>query len=838
MDYEKLGIFYLGKEYDLKTQKLIESPILYESKDLTTHAICVGMTGSGKTGLCLSLLEEAAIDGIPVIAIDPKGDLSNLLLTFPNLQPADFRPWIDEDEALRNACTPAEYAIKVAKQWSDGLTAWEQNGERVGRFKDSVDISIYTPGSTAGLPLTVLRSFTAPTEEFRADSDAFRERINASVSSLLTLLGIDADPIRCREHILLSNIVRDAWQKGQDLNIPSLIRLIQVPGFDKIGFMDLESIFPSADRSTFAMQLNNLLASPSFAAWMEGEPLNIERMLMTPQGKPRISIMSIAHLSDSERMFFVTILLNEILAWVRSQPGTSSLRAILYMDEVFGYFPPTANPPSKQPMLTLLKQARAFGLGIVLATQNPVDLDYKGLSNTGTWFLGRLQTERDKMRLLDGLESATANAGHGFDRASIEKILSSLGKRTFLLHNVHEDHPIVFQTRWALSYLRGPMTRQQISQLMTPKKAAAIGNAPAAATPMTPAQVTSAQVPVAGAKPQVSTTASTPVASSTGPDMSVPPLIPSDLSVRIVMLQKPLSGQTKLIYRPAYIARGKLHYTDVKSRVSYWSDFRKILPAMGGIPEGYWDESQSIDTADLEYADDYESRAVFDELPGDLIRKSTFTTLEKELKAYLYRAEELVLWLYDDLKSYSEPEESESAFRNRLIQQLREQRDLDMEKIRTKFAPKISVIKDRIRRAEERVEKEKEQVQQQSITSGISIGTSILSAIFGRKLSSRTNVNSAGSAIKNATKISKERSDVSRAMDNLQVEDENLQDLEHELEVQLKQMESLPPAEKIPLSEYRLRPKKTDITIDEVSLAWLPWGLKATGMVEPLYISK
>ncbi|MCA8986690.1 MAG: ATP-binding protein, partial [Planctomycetaceae bacterium] len=388
-NYEKLGVFYLGRECDLETDELKRDLVLYDSKDLTTHAVCVGMTGSGKTGLCLSLLEEAAIDNIPVIAIDPKGDLGNLLLTFPDLAPSDFAPWVDQGEAQRKGQTVEEFAAATASKWREGLGEWDQTAERIKMFRDAVDLAIYTPGSDAGLPVSVVQSFAAPNPQVMQDGDAFRDRVMSAVSSLLALLRIDADPISSREHILLSNILTVAWKQGRNLTIPEILREIQKPPFDKVGFLDLDTFFPEKDRFQFSILVNNLLASPGFASWMHGEALNIERLLMTREGKPRISIMSIAHLSDSERMFFVTILLNELLSWVRSQPGTTSLRAILYMDEVFGYFPPTANPPSKLPMLTLLKQARAFGVGVVLATQNPVDLDYKGLSNTGTWFLGR-----------------------------------------------------------------------------------------------------------------------------------------------------------------------------------------------------------------------------------------------------------------------------------------------------------------------------------------------------------------------------------------------------------------------------------------------------------------
>ncbi|MEX2187846.1 MAG: DUF87 domain-containing protein [Pirellulales bacterium] len=378
-DYEKLGAFYLGKSFDADTQRRRDDVLLYDAKDLTTHAVCVGMTGSGKTGLCLTLLEEAAIDGIPAIAIDPKGDIGNLLLTFPELRAEDFRPWVDPAAATRAGMNADDFAKATATQWREGLAAWDQQPERIGRLRDAADVTIYTPGSQSGIPLTALRSFAAPNAELMADGDMLRERITSSASGLLALLGIDADPLRSREHILLANIIDRAWRSGDDVELGALIRQIQSPPFDKVGFLDLESFFPAKDRFELAMSLNNLLASPGFSGWASGESLDVQRLLYTSAGKPRVSIVSIAHLSDAERMFFVTILLNELVAWMRKQSGTSSLRAIMYMDEVFGYLPPTANPPSKTPMLTLLKQARAYGLGLVLATQNPVDLDYKAL---------------------------------------------------------------------------------------------------------------------------------------------------------------------------------------------------------------------------------------------------------------------------------------------------------------------------------------------------------------------------------------------------------------------------------------------------------------------------
>ena len=395
-DFEKLGVFYLGRHKDN------DGLLLYDSKDLVTHAVCVGMTGSGKTGLCIGLLEEAAIDGIPAIVVDPKGDLSDLLLTFPSLAPSDFEAWVNTDEARTQGVDAKTFAAQQAALWKEGLAKWGQDGARIQRLRDAADFAIYTPASSAGLQVSILKSLSAPPETVRDDREVYRDLISGVASSLLSMAGVDADPLKSREHILVSALLDKAWSAGADMDLAALIAQIQQPPVEKLGVMDVNTFFPPKDRFELAMQFNNLLASPGFAAWLEGEPLEIDRLLWTSSGKPRISIFSIAHLSDAERMFFVSLLLNRMLSWVRAQPGSTSLRALFYMDEIFGYFPPVAMPPSKKPMLTLLKQARAFGVGMVLATQNPMDLDYKGLANTGTWFVGRLQTQNDVDRLIDG----------------------------------------------------------------------------------------------------------------------------------------------------------------------------------------------------------------------------------------------------------------------------------------------------------------------------------------------------------------------------------------------------------------------------------------------------
>lgn len=461
--------FYIGTEVDPATGQA-GAPVLYPSKDLTTHGVIVGMTGSGKTGLSIDLIEEALIDGVPVIAIDPKGDLGNLLLTFPNLTAAEFQPWVDPAEAERKGLTIEQTAAATAETWQKGLAVSGIAPERIVQLKAAADFVIFTPGSTAGIPVSVLQSFRRPAGEL--GDEETQEKVKGVTSALLGLVGIDADPIRSREHILISSIINDTWGKGHDLTLPDLIAQLQNPPFEKLGVFEVDTFFPPKDRLDLAMRINGLIASPSFQSWLNGAPLDIETFLHAPDGRPRCSIFAIAHLSDAERMFFVTLLLQEVISWMRVQQGTDSLRALLYFDEVFGYFPPYPfNPPSKVPLLTLMKQARAFGLGVLLATQNPVDIDYKGLSNAGTWIIGTLQQEGDRERVLGGLEGALQEGGGTLDRAWFTGILGSLKPRQFLLHNTHTAKHIILQSRFAMSYLRGPLTKAQISQLMEPRKA-------------------------------------------------------------------------------------------------------------------------------------------------------------------------------------------------------------------------------------------------------------------------------------------------------------------------------------------------------------------------------
>ena len=453
---ENLKLFYIG----LKDKE----PFFYKNKDLTTHAAIIGMTGSGKTGLGITLLEEACIDNIPSIIIDPKGDITNLALTFPQMRAEDFLPYVDEAEAANKGQSVEEFATAQAELWRNGIESSFQDLERVKILKDSASFNIYTPKSSSGIGVALLSDFACPNIN---DEEIFSNYINSLAASVLSLIGMSSEDMSSKEQLLISTIFETKFKEQKDVTIEELINFIANPPFKKIGVFDVDTFYPSSERLKLAMKINALIASPSFKGWTQGVRLEISKMLFDENGKAKCNIFTISHLNDAERMFFVTLLLNEIIAWMRGTEGTSSLRAILYMDEIFGFFPPNANPPSKTPMLTLLKQARAFGLGCVLSTQNPVDLDYKGLSNIGTWFIGRLQTAQDKARVIDGLSGI---AGSSLDKASLENLISNLAKRNFLLKNINEDGLNVISTRWALSYLKGPLSREQISNLMKDKK--------------------------------------------------------------------------------------------------------------------------------------------------------------------------------------------------------------------------------------------------------------------------------------------------------------------------------------------------------------------------------
>jgi len=736
------------------------------------------------------------------------------------LKTDDFLPWVNEDDARKKGLSVEEYAEKQANLWKNGLASWGQSGERIGRLRQSADFTIYTPGSSAGIPISILKSFDAPPREIIDDEELLRERINTTATSLLGIIGIDADPIKSREHILLSSLLNSAWRNHQNTDIPTLIQQIQTPPFTRIGVIDLDSFYPAKERFELALALNNLLAAPGFNNWLEGEPLDINSILYTPEGKPKISIFSIAHLNDAERMFFVSLLLNQILGWMRTLSGTTSLRAIVYMDEIFGFFPPIANPPSKTPLLTLLKQARAFGIGILLATQNPVDLDYKGLSNTGTWFIGRLQTERDKARVIEGLEGVAATTGMKWNRSEMEKTMAGLGNRVFLMNNVHDDAPVVFETRWAMSYLRGPLTRSQIKILMDPIKAAK------KTTPAAPKPATQAAYPEAA--PHI-------ISKSLGVETGSRPILPPKLAQYFIPVRGSQPAGQSLFYQPVIISAGSIHFSNVKSGINTIKDVQyRVLVTDNPIAVD-WDTATEFEFSLNDLEQTPAGSAAFDNLPAIAMKSESYTFWNKEFAGWLYRMQVLDIWKSPGTKEFSKVGESERDFRIRLQQEAREHRDDASEKLRLKYAPKFASLQEQLRRAQAAVDREKEQAKQQKMQTALSFSTTILGGFLGRKVLSSGNLGRAKSTISGMSRSKKEAQDVKRAADTVESLKSRLEQLEADFKLDTAALETKMDPLTEQLEQISVRPTKTGISVKLLALGWLPYWRGSDDRLTPAW---
>ncbi len=795
IDFEKLGVFYLGKNYNPETKSLTEDLLLYQSKDLTTHAVCVGMTGSGKTGLCISLLEEAVIDNIPALVIDPKGDITNLLLTFPDLKPEDFLPWINKSDAERKNMSEIDFAKSQSDLWRNGLQEWGQDPSRIGKLKSSAVFEIYTPGSSAAKQISILNSFDAPDESLLDDPDLLNEKITTTTSSILGLLGIDADPIKSREHILIANIFQYYWSNKQNLDLASLIQSVQNPPMKKVGVFDIDAFYPQKERFELAMLLNNILSAPTFQSWLTGEPLSIDKLLFTDTGKPKVSIMYTAHLTDSERMFFTTLFLNQLLSWMRKQSGTTSLRALLYVDEIFGYIPPVANPPSKKVFLTLLKQARAFGLGLVLATQNPVDLDYKSLSNAGTWFIGRLQTEKDIERLIDGLESANSSSGKSFDRKTISNIIANLDKRVFLLNDVNQDNIQIFQTRWALSYLRGPLTKSELKLLVPDKNI----------TPVQP-----------GIKEEIK-----PVINAASVNTQMP-VLPGNVSPNF--LQRNIQNTNEATYLPYMIGKTQILFSDRKSKIDLDKESMFLAPVSDEAIPVNWESSFEIDLDLARLTNEADQSIKYSDLPDAAKDSKNYSSWEKDLKDFIYNNYNLELFQSKILNEQSKPGESERDFKIRLNQLSRETKDQQVETLKNKYQSRLTAIENKIKTAEDKVAREQAQSSQQTLQTAISAGATILGALLGRKTFSSTTISKAGTTMRSASRIMKEKQDVALSKENLEILKNQMADIEKELQAE---MDALSQKYDVSLEDFekiKIRPQKTNIFVKYFNLVWIPVG--------------
>jgi hypothetical protein len=796
--------FYLGKMYDLAKSKLLEDPVLYDPADLTTHGVIVGMTGSGKTGLGIDLLEEAALQGIPALIIDPKGDVTNLLLHFPDLAPADFAPWVDAEQAGREGKTPAQAAEEAAAAWKKGLADWGIAPDRIRALQRAAQFAIYTPGSEAGLPVNVLASLDAPDVDWNANREVLREKIASTVTAILGLVGVtELDPLKSREHILLSNIVEAAWSAGRSLTLEGLILQVQTPPFPKLGVFDVESFFPARDRQSLAMQLNSVLAAPSFQPWVMGQPLAIDALLRTPDGKPRHSVFSIAHLSEQERMFFVTLLLSAADAWMRTRSGASGLRALIYFDEIVGYLPPVANPPAKTVILRLLKQARAFGVGLVLATQNPVDLDYKALSNAGTWFIGKLQTEQDKQRLLDGLEAP------GVTRSELDKSISRLGKRVFLLHNTHAKGPVIFQTRWSMNYLPGPLTRAQIPAL---NKLAGVSQP-------------SASGAASRAAPMVA--AVSPVAAQAGFDRpGVPAGIAEYFLPQNVTLQQAAQtagraapANAALAYRPALFAQAKVRFLERKYGIDR-TDAHTVLilqPDRRGVIRWQDFPSTAVEEAALPSAP--AAGASFAALEAPLNDAKILKPLEKDFLEWAFRESALPLRVNEALGVAAGPEVTAEEFQRQCAEAAARPATGAQAKAVAALDKRLVALREKLAHEERALQQDQSEVTQRAVEEAGTAAENILGLFMGRSRRLTTSLTKRRLTAKAA-------GDVNESKQTIEDLKKQIAALEQERAaaagvVQQAVQQAV---------EIRLTPARKDVWVELFGVAWVPYYRTADGV--------
>ncbi|MBI3161454.1 MAG: DUF87 domain-containing protein [Chloroflexi bacterium] len=841
--------FYLGRLVDAKTAKPTNNPVQYDPADLTTHAVVTGMTGSGKTGLCVALLEEAALQNVPAIIIDPKGDLTNLLLHFPDLMPQDFQPWIDPEMARRADKSLEDAADEAATAWQNGLKEWGIGTERLRALQNAVKFAIYTPGSDSGIPVSVLSSLAAPGLDWESNREVLRERISSTVTALLGLVGMnDIDPIRSREHILLSNIFEFHWSEGNDLDLTELILQTQTPPFQNLGAFPVDTFFPQKDRMELAMVLNNILAAPAFETWREGETLDVQSMLFAPDGRPRHSIFYLAHLSDGERMFFVTLLLSAVETWMRTQTGSNALRALLYMDEIYGYLPPTANPPSKQPLLRMLKQARAFGLGLLLATQNPVDMDYKALSNTGTWFIGKLQTERDKNRLLDGLESAAG----GIPRAAMDKLISSLGKRVFVMHNVHEKMPVLIQSRWAMNFLAGPMTRAQIpalnqlvnasTSLSTPPVAApvpmkkpspqpSVESFQPVAIPSAVSSQPSASSQPASIQPSINRQTSTTNGTSTKP--SIPAgvreyFLPQNYSLpeafqaaqRVMPSEAMIQG---IVYRPSLLASAQVRLLDRKHGVDSELVKAALVDSLDRRGIVRWDDfsysGPSLDKIESMPA----ASARFSTIDAPLNDSKLMTALQKDFTDWVFRNSEVTARANIKLKVFGGPDVSQADFMKACADAARDARDSEIAKKTSAIERKIKTLEDKLAREERELREDQAELQNRNIESGanlLELGAGLVG--LGRKKNVTTQFTKHRLAQSAKAEVEESEEAIAQYKKDLTALLRERDDMTAEINDRWGSLVN-------EISEVAIKPRKTDVYVNIFGVAWKPYYIIQAG---------
>lgn len=804
--------FFIGRKFDSKNNTVTDENIYYDPADLTTHMFVTGMTGSGKTGLCISLMEEAALHKIPAIVIDPKGDLTNLLLHFPDFLPSDFEPWIDPEAAKRDGKTPQQMAADTAVMWSKGLSDWGITSEDVQELKDAVDFTIYTPGSTSGIPVNIMSSFAAPDIPWEENREMLRERIASNITALLGLIGYDdIDPLSSKEHILLANIMEHFWSQGGSFDLTDLIMKTQDPPFDRLGAFPIDRLFPEKERFELAMKLNNFLASPSFQTWLQGQTLDIQQIYFSPDGKPRHSIFYLAHLSENERMFFVTLLFGAIESWMRRQSGTSGLRALVYFDEILGYLPPVANPPSHTIMLRMLKQARAFGVGLVLTSQNPVDLDYKALSNAGTWMIGRLQTDQDKERLMDGLQTASGS----IDRAAADNLLSNLGKRIFLLHNIHEKGLVMFNTRWAMNYLAGPMARNQIPALN------ALVGASKAATQPGQSKANTSPTKMDTAHPD-QFNSKHPVIPNGIDEFYLPDNLSLEKAIEVHNLNISRNASIEnLKYHPTLLTQCEIRYQNSKYDLQMITKKTALVEDEDGRLIR-WDDFECAPIERQSLSQTALPQSTFGVLPGWLSDPKKLKSLESDFVEWVYRNARVTVRANEALKLYAGPEISTVDFRKQCSDAARDQLNKDLDDLKSKINKKMDTLEDKLEKEERDVKSAETKLEQRRIEEMGTHGELLLSFISKRKKSISSSLSKRRMTTQAKSYLEEQKLDVEQVKRELNALEEEMKKAVTDLEQEW--------AEKVNnITEIPISPYKKDIFTDTFGIAWLPYYIVKDG---------
>jgi hypothetical protein len=809
---DERGKLYLGREYDLKKGKVADKPVVYNARHLTTHAVILGMTGSGKTGLGIILLEEALLQGTPVLILDPKGDIANLLLTFPDLRPEDFAPWVDVEGAQRRGVSVEEYAAQEAQKWQEGLAKWDITGDHIARLRQAAEFTIFTPGSEAGQPVDVLHFFDAPDLDWDEHEEPLRERIGGIVSALLGLVGVEADPLQSPEHILLARIVEHVWRAGKKLDLPRLIQLLQKPPFNQVGVFELETFFPEKDRFALARTLNNLVAAPGFETWQEGTPLDVETLLYADDDRPRASIFYLAHLDDAQRLFFITLFLESVRDWLRAQSGTTDLRALLYFDEVFGYFPPyPKNPPTKNPLLALIKQGRAAGLGVVLSTQNPADLDYKGLTNAGTWAIGALRAERDKQRVLEGLEGAVAEAGSKLDPRKIDKALGALKPRVFLLHDIREGAPVFFHTRWAMSYLRGPLTRKQVRALTA--------EAPAPVEKRSDERVAAPVDERPPAAVPSGLSAAPPTLPPDVPQVFLPPTTTFEWALRTYEEQagqSVLARERRLIYTPHLLALGTVRMLDRKRGVDHQETVARLVQVGEGAVGVDWEKGGATVGKD-DLSPKLMGEGLYAAVPSALARSRDLNRWEKDFSDYLYYNTSVAILYNPALDLYGGVGETRRDFRVRCGEEAQRQSDAELKKARTRVEKQITTVRQKIRREGRELEADEEELGDRKRDEMLGLGESALNLLTGRR--TRTAISRAS---RKRMMTKKAKADVEESLATLEDLEGQLEALEKEWEEQAAEIKDRWADTLEEIEEFQVKPTRTGVTVEFCGMAWVP----------------